>query len=312
MPMTFQDVLDAIKPWPKRRVAVAVGQDAAILDAIARAEHEGIADGVLVGDQALIEKAAKDAGVDISTADVVHEPDATKAALKAVALVSSGDCHIVAKGKIHTDDFLRAILDREVGLRKGKLLSHCFILEVEKPVKRLLFVTDGAMNIAPNFEEKAQIAVNTISLARLFGIDAPKVAALAGVELVNPKMTATQDAAILALMSSRGQFEHGIVEGPLALDLAVSEEAARVKGVKNPVAGCSDVLLVPSLEAGNILVKCFSHLAGGRTAGLVLGAKAPIVLTSRSDTAEAKFLSIACAVYAANMQDVHVKIGKVV
>jgi phosphate butyryltransferase len=311
MRTTFQGVLDAIKPWPKRRVAVAVGQDAAILDAIARAEAEGVADGVLVGDEEKIAKAAKDAGIDISHAEIVHEPDDNKAARRAVELVSSGKCHIVAKGKIHTDDFLRAVLDREVGLRKGKLLSHCFLLEVVRPTQRLVFVTDGAMNIAPNFEEKAQIAVNTIALARLFGIEQPKVAVLAGVELVNPKMSATQDAAILALMSYRGQFEHGIVEGPLALDIAVSEEAARVKGVKNPVAGQADVLLVPTLESGNILVKCFSHLAGGRTAGLVLGAKAPIVLTSRADSAEAKFLSIACAVYAANMQDVHVKVGKV-
>lgn len=311
MPMTFEDVLEAIKPWPKRKVAVAVAQDAAILDAVARAEKENVADGVLVGDAALIEKAAREAGADVSTAEIVHEPDPTKAARKAVELVSTGHCDVVAKGKIHTDDFLRAILDREVGLRKGKLLSHCFLLEVERPTKRLLLVTDGAMNIAPNFEEKAQIATNAIALARLFGIECPKVASLAGVELVNPKMTATQDAAILALMSHRGQFEHGIVEGPLALDLAVSEEAARVKGVKNPVAGTADVLLVPSLEAGNILVKCFSHLAGGRTAGLVLGAKAPIVLTSRADSAESKFLSIACAVFAANMADVRVKVGKV-
>ncbi len=311
MAATFSDVLEAIKPWPKRRVAVAVGQDAAILEAVARAEAEGIADAVLVGDEALIAKVAKDASIDISSVEIVHEPDDHKAARRAVELVSSGQCHIVAKGKIHTDDFLRAILDREVGLRKGKLLSHAFLLEVERPTKHLIFVTDGAMNIAPNFEEKAQIAVNAISLARLFGIDQPKVAILAGVELVNPKMPATQDAAILALMSYRGQFEHGIVEGPLALDLAVSEEAARVKGVKNAVAGQADVLVVPSLESGNILVKCFSHLAGGRTAGLVLGAKAPIVLTSRSDSAESKFLSIACAVYAANMQDVHVKIGRV-
>jgi phosphate butyryltransferase len=228
-----------------------------------------------------------------------------------VQLVSSGDCHIVMKGKIHSDDFLRAILDKDVGLRSGRMLSHAFLLEVERPTRRLVFVTDGAMNIAPDFEQKAQIATNAIGLARLFGIEKPKVAALAAVELVNPKMQATQDAAVLALMSLRGQFEHGIVEGPLALDIAVSEDAARTKGVKNDVAGRADILLVPSVESGNILVKAFSHLAGGRTAGLVLGAKAPIVLTSRSDTAESKFLSIGCAVYAANMESVRVKVGKV-
>jgi phosphate butyryltransferase len=313
VPLDFAGVLDAIKPYPKRRVAVAVGQDDAVLAAAARAEKENVADAILVGDEAKIRAIATERGIPLTGIDIVHEPDMNAAAKKAVQLVSSGECHIVMKGKIHTDDFLRAILDKEVGLRAGRLLSHAFLLEVtaaHQP-RRLVFVTDGAMNIAPDFEQKAQIATNAIALARLFGIDSPKVAALAGVELVNPKMPATQDAAVLALMSYRGQFEHGIVEGPLALDLAVSEEAARVKGVKNPVAGKADILLVPSLESGNILVKAFSHLAGGRTAGLVLGAKAPVVLTSRSDTAESKFLSIACAVYAANMESVRVKVGKV-
>lgn len=310
-PTNFQHVIDTIKPHPKRRVAVANGHDEAVLDAVERAEKENFADCVLVGDEEKIRAAAKNANADISDAEIVHVPDSTEAALKAVELVSTGACDIVMKGKIHSDDFLRAILDKNVGLRTGRLLSHTFILEVERPVNRLLFVTDGAMNIAPNFEEKAKIATNAISLARLFGIDQPKVAVLAGVELVNPKMQATQDAAVLSLMSMRGQFEAGEVEGPLAMDLAVSEEAARVKGVKNPVAGKADILLMPSLEAGNIMVKAFSHLAGGRTAGLVLGAKAPIVLTSRSDTAESKFLSIACAVYAVDMAAVRVKVGKV-
>ena len=310
-PASFDDVLTAIKPYDKRRVAVACGNDEAVLDAVERAEKDNIADCVLVGDEEKIRAAAKSANADISLAEIVHVVDADQAARKAVQLVSSGECHIVMKGKLHSDDFLRAILDKEVGLRTGRLLSHVFILEVERPRKRLLFVTDGAMNIAPNFEEKAKIITNAIGLARLFGIEQPKVAALAGVELVNPKMQATQDAAVLSLMSYRGQFEHGMVEGPLAMDIAVSEEAARIKGVNNPVAGHADILLMPSLEAGNILVKGFSHLAGGRTAGLVLGAKAPIVLTSRSDTAESKFLSIACAVYAANMSGVRVKVGRV-
>ncbi|HEY4220618.1 MAG TPA: bifunctional enoyl-CoA hydratase/phosphate acetyltransferase [Myxococcota bacterium] len=307
----FDNVLEAIKPYPKRRVAVAVAQDYAVLDAVARAHREDVADAVLVGDELAIREAAGRVGASLDGVTIVDESDADVAAKKAVALVSRGDCHIVMKGKIHTDDFLRAVLDKEAGLRGKRLLSHTFILEVDRPARHLLFVTDGAMNIAPDFEQKAQIATNAIALARLFGIDQPKVAALAGVELVNPKMPATQDAAVLALMSMRGQFEHGIVEGPLALDLAVSEEAARIKGVKNPVAGHADILLVPTLESGNILVKAFSHLAGGRTAGLVLGAKAPVVLTSRSDSAESKFLSIACAVYAANMESVRVKIGKV-
>lgn len=311
MALDFNGVLEAIKPYPKRRVAVAVGQDDAVLEAIARAEKDNVADGVLVGDQKLIEEVAKAHAIPLDGIDIIHEEDSNKAARRAIELVSKNECHIAMKGKIHTDDFLRAILDKEVGLRTKRLLSHSFILEVERPHRHLVFVTDGAMNIAPDFEQKAQIATNAISLARLFGIEQPKVAALAGVELVNPKMQATQDAAILALMSYRGQFEQGIVEGPLALDIAVSEEAAKTKGVKNAVAGKADILLVPTLECGNILAKAFSHLAGGRTAGLVLGAKAPVVLTSRADTAESKFLSIACAVYAANMEIARVKVGKV-
>ncbi len=310
-PLTFDGVLDAVKPYPKRRVAVAVAADDAALDAVARAERDNVADAVLVGDAAKIREVAAAVGADIRSCEIVDEPDHDKAARRAVQLVSSGDCHIAMKGKIHTDDFLRAVLDKEVGLRSKRMLSHVFILEVERPTKRLIFVTDGAMNIAPDFEQKAQIATNAIALARLFGVEEPKVAALAGVELVNPKMPATQDAAVLALMSIRGQFEAGIVEGPLALDIAVSEEAARVKGVKNAVAGKADILLVPNLECGNILVKAFAHLAGGRVAGLVVGARAPVVLTSRADSAESKFLSIVCAVYAANMEAVRVKIGKV-
>ncbi len=310
-PTTFDDVLEAIKPYPKKRVAVAVGQDDAVLEAVSRAELENVADCILVGDADKIRACADALGTDISKADIVHEQDVNKAALKAVELVSSGDCHIAMKGKLHTDDFLRAVLDKQVGLRSGLLLSHVFVLEIAGPVKKLLFVTDGAMNIAPTLEDKAQIASNAIGLALLFGIPVPKVAVLAAVELVNPKMPATQDAASLAMMSLRGQFESGVVEGPLALDLAVSKAAAKTKGVGGEVAGAANVLLVPSLEAGNILVKGFSYLGGGRTAGLVVGAKAPIVLTSRSDSSESKFHSIACAVYAANLQSVHVKLGKV-
>ena len=308
---SFINVFNAIKPYPRRRVAVAVGQDEAVLDAVARAAAEDVAEAVLVGDEQAIRALTGTHMLDLGPTQIVHEPDPTRAARRAAELVSKGECHILMKGKIHTDDFLRAVLDRDVGLRGPRLLSHCFLLEVERPHKHIVFVTDGAMNIAPDFEQKAQIAVNAIGLARLFGISEPKVAALAGVELVNPKMQATTDAAILSLMSIRGQFEHGKVEGPLALDIAVSAEAARVKGVKNDVAGHADILLVPNLEAGNILVKAFSHLAGGRTAGLVLGARAPIVLTSRSDSAESKFFSIVCAVYAASMEAVRVKVGKV-
>ncbi len=306
---SFDQLLTAVKSHARKRVAIACGDMESVVQAAARAETENIADAILFGDQPATEKAAAAAGVDLSDAELVNIPDRDEAAAEAVRWVARGDADIAMKGRIHTDDFLRAVLQRSDGLRTKKLLSHCFLLEVPH-LDKMLLVTDGAMNIAPNFEQKAQIARNAISLGRLLGVDEPKVAVLAAVELVNPKMTATQDAAILALMSSRGQFEHGVVEGPFAFDNAVSEEAAALKGIDNPVAGRADVLLVPDIEAGNILTKSFVYLARGRVAGVVIGAAAPVVLTSRADSAESKFLSIATAVHTAQMRDISVKIGR--
>lgn len=307
--VTFEQVLDRIRDYPIKRVAIACGDLQSTLEAAALAEKHRVADAILVGDQAKTEAIAAAHGIDLSTAEFVDVKDPDEAAAAAVRLVSSGQADVVMKGLIHTDDFLRAVLLREGGLRTKCLLSHAFLLEVPH-LNRLLCVTDGAMNIAPDFEQKAQIARNAIDLMCLLGVPDPKVAVLAAVELVNPKMQATQDAAILAHMSERGQFEHGVVDGPFAFDNAVSELAAQVKGIRNPVAGKADVLLVPDVEAGNILVKTFVYLARGRVAGILLGAAAPVVLTSRADNAEAKFLSIATAVYVANLKQSRVKLGK--
>ena len=311
----FATILARVAALPKKTVAVACGDMTSVLAACKRAEDEGVADAILVGDAARMRQIAADAGIDTAPFELVDVPDPDEAAQVAVRLVSSGRAHCVMKGHIHTDDFLRAVLQREGGLRTKRLLSHVFLLEVPGPSAlgpddRLLLVTDGAMNIAPDFQAKAQIARNAIDVARMLGVAEPKVAALAAVELVNPKMPATQDAAILSHMSARGQFEHGVVEGPFALDNAVSERAAREKGIDNPVAGKADILLVPDIEAGNILVKTFVYLAGGRLAGVLVGASAPVVLTSRADTAESKFLSIATAVLLAGMQETSVKVGR--
>ncbi|MFT4572404.1 MAG: phosphate butyryltransferase [Hyphomicrobiaceae bacterium] len=305
----FDQLLERVKDHPIKRVAIACGDMATVVAAAARAEQERVADAILFGDRDRTMALADQAGLDLTTAEFVDIADRDEAAAAAVAAVSRGEADIVMKGYIHSDDFLRAVLQRTDGLRSGRMLSHTFLLEVPH-LERILFVTDGAMNIAPDFEKKAQIARNSIALARLYGIDQPKVAVLAAVELVNPRMQATQDAAILSLMSHRGQFEHGVVEGPFALDNAISVEAAAVKGIENSVAGRADVLLVPDIEAGNILVKSYVYLARGRIAGLVLGATAPVVLTSRADTAESKFLSIAAAVYAAQLESVRVKLGR--
>ena len=307
--VSFDQILDRIRDYPIKRVAIACGDLLSVLEAASLAEKERVADAILVGDRAKTEAIAAAHGVDLTTAEFVDVKDPDEAARQAVRLVSSGQADVVMKGLIHTDDFLRAVLMREGGLRGRSLLSHAFLMEVPH-IDRLLCVTDASMNIAPNFEEKAQIARNAIDLMRLLGVPEPKVAALAAVELVNPKMQATQDAAILGHMWSRGQFEHGIVEGPFALDNAISEFAAEVKGIKNPVAGKADVLLVPDIEAGNIFVKSFVYLARGRVAGVLVGAAAPVALTSRADTAEAKFLSIATSVYVANIRQSSVKLGK--
>lgn len=311
----FDELLARVRTLPKRTVAVACGDMASVIAACRQAEDADVAETILVGDEARTRELAAQAGIDSAPFEFVDVPDPDEAALAAVRLVSGGRAHCVMKGRLHTDDFLRAVLAREGGLRTKRLLSHVFILEIRGPSAvsegdRLLLVTDGAMNIAPDFEAKAQIARNAIEVALSLGVEQPKVAALAAVELVNPKMPATQDAAILSHMSYRGQFEHGVVEGPFALDNAVSERAAREKGIDNPVAGKADVLLVPDVEAGNILVKSFVYFAGGRIAGVLLGASAPVVLTSRADTAESKFLSIATAVYLAGMGESRVKVGR--
>jgi phosphate butyryltransferase len=219
---------------------------------------------------------------------------------------------MLMKGHVHTDDFLRAVVHHESGLRCLDVrMSHVFILEA-KTVGRLLFVTDGAMNIAPDLEQKAQIALNAVYLARCFGIEKPKVGVVAAVELVNPNMPATLDAAAFAAMDRRGQVPYCIVDGPFGLDNAVSVEAARVKGITGPVAGQCDILLMPDIEAGNIMVKTFSFLGGGRTAGVVVGATVPIVLTSRADMPDARLFSLATAALMANMaRDACLKIGKV-
>lgn len=308
----FDEMVKSLGDHPKRRVAVAAGHDKAAIEALARAKKENTAEGVLVGEQNLIEKIAKDDGIDVSSLEIVNVVDSVEAAAQATKLVSEGQCDILMKGKIHTDDFLRALLNKDYGLRSEKksLLSHAFIAYPKK-MNRFVMITDAAMNISPDFEQKAGIAANAIGLASALGIESPKVAVLAAVELVNPKMQATQDAAILSLMSLRGQFDEGVVQGPFAFDNAVSEMAAQIKGIENPVAGKADVLLVPNIECGNILVKCFAYWGDGQLAGVLLGARKPVVLTSRADSSETKYLSVCSAVYLENFRRGQYKLGQV-
>lgn len=307
----LSQILEEARKRPPVRVAVAVAEETSVLEAVRQAQEAGIATPCLVGDEQKIRNLSEKVSLVLADGQVVNEPEDVAAASRAAGLVRAGQADVLMKGHIHTDDFLRAVLNKEAGLRAGVVMSHVFILQAPQ-ADRLIFVTDGAMNIAPDFVQKAEIILNAVYLARLFGYDCPKVAVLAAVELVNPAMPVTIEAAALGTMSERGQFPDCIVEGPLAMDNAVSVEAAERKRLSGPVPGRADILVVPNIEAGNILVKTFAHLGGGRLAGVLVGASAPVVLTSRADSAEAKMYSIAAAILMASLARAgRLKVGKV-
>lgn len=278
-------------------MAVAAAGDTSVLAAVTTAARAKLCDAILIGDEASIRKQAEHAGVDLSGHRILHEPDATSAAVRAVRCVASGEAHILMKGMLPTATFLRPMLDKEHGLRSGGTLSHVGVLEIPV-VGRLVAITDYAMNVSPDLSTKVSILRNAIAVMRRLGFARPKVAVLAPVETVNPNVPSTVDAAILSKMADRGEFGSCEVDGPLALDVALSEEAARHKGVSGPVAGRADILLVPDLNAGNLLYKALIHLAGARAAAIVVGARVPAVLASRADPVETKLYSIALGLLA--------------
>lgn len=306
------EIVDEVKEYPIKRVAVATAGDHTVIEAVKRAADDNVAEPVLVGDEKKIRALAEQAGLALGEDEVVDEPAPETAALRAAELVSSGKADVLMKGHIHTDDFLRAVLDKQVGLRTGLRMSHCFVAEMDE-YDRLIMVTDAAMNIAPDLEAKAEIILNAVHLAHILGVPEPRVGCLAAVELLSPKMQATVDATCLHKMSDRGQFPEGcIVDGPFAFDNAMSPEAAAHKKIGGPVAGIADILLVPCIEAGNMLVKSFVYASGAKVAGGVIGASAPVVLTSRADSAESKFYSIAMSVLTCGVQRaLRLKIGRV-
>lgn len=305
-------LVGAARDYPSRRIAVAAAHDLNLIQALADAQRAQLCtDPILYGRRDEILRLAEAAELVIRAEDVIDEPDDHHSAVAAAGAVREGTADVLMKGKVHTDDFLRGVLHKESGLRAGNLMSHCFVLEHPRE-DRLLLVTDAGMNIAPNLDQKAAIALNAIYLAEVLGIPSPRVAALAAVELVNPAMPATVDAAVLGAMSRRRQFSNGVLDGPFGMDNAVSQEAAATKGIGGPVAGAADILLVPDIEAGNIMVKTYSFLCGGPVAGALVGASAPVVLTSRADSAQSKLYSIGLAVLMANTQrSGRLKIGKV-
>ncbi|MGH9867411.1 MAG: bifunctional enoyl-CoA hydratase/phosphate acetyltransferase [Candidatus Polarisedimenticolia bacterium] len=260
---------------------------------------KGLITPILVGPAAKIREIAGKHGLDLGKTTVIDVPHSHAAAARAVELVRKGEAELLMKGSLHTDELLGAVVARETGLRTGRRISHVFIMDVPT-YHKVLIVTDAAINIAPSLEDKVDICQNAIDLAVSLGVERPKVAILAAVETVTSKMPATLDAAALCKMAERGQITRAILDGPLAFDNAISKDAARIKGIQSEVAGDPDILLVPDLEAGNILAKQLSFLANADSAGLVLGARVPIILTSRADNVRSRIASCAVGMLAAH------------
>lgn len=307
----FEQILDAVADHPMCTVAISVAEHKSVLEAAKDAFDKNIARPLLFGRSSVIEPMADEVELTLTGDEIVDIEYPLDAAREAARAVREGRADLLMKGHIHTDDFLRSVLDKETGLRAGHIMSHVFVLETLGRGK-LTFVTDGAMNIPLDLVTKADIIMNAVYLSRCFGIKRPRVGILAATEVVNPAMPATVDAAALNIMQKRHQFPDCIVDGPFALDNAVSEIAAEVKGLTGDVAGKCDILVTPNIEAGNILSKAFTFMAGGRVAGVLVGAAAPVVLTSRADNAEAKLFSIATGVLMASIcRSEQCKIGKV-
>jgi len=278
----------------KKKLVLAVSQDSQSLGAVYDAFKAGVIEPVLIGSKPKTEQLISEAGYDFSGVQIIHESDADKAAEKAVKMVSSNEAEILMKGKVGTPVLLKAVLNREWGLRTGRLLSHFALFEIST-YHKLIALTDVAMNIAPSLSDKIQIVNNSVEFLNKMGIAKPKIAVLGAIEIVNENMQATMDAALLSKMNQRDQIRNCIIDGPLAFDNAVSFESAKAKGIKSDVAGDTDLLLMPDIEVGNVLYKSLVFFAKAKVASVILGAKAPIVLTSRSDSEESKFNSILLA-----------------
>lgn len=290
---SFRQIIDEAKRLKRATISVAAAQDKEVLEAVKAAYDEELAYAILVGDEALIRPLAAEVGLPADIR-VVHEPDVDKAAHKAVELIRNGEAQVYMKGFINSSNYLRAALHPDHGLRKGGILSMLAGHELAGE-KKLLFVTDGGVNIAPTLEEKKHILTNAIEALIAMGVEKPKVAVLAANELVNPKMPVTVEAKEIADLAQSGAFPPSIVEGPMAIDVAASARAAEHKGIKSEVAGDADLLLVPDIEAGNILGKTLVIYGKAKSAGVILGATHPMILTSRSESAEVKRNSIALA-----------------
>jgi phosphate butyryltransferase len=292
MVKSLEELLELAKRKEKKTMAVAVAQDGVVLEAVIKAVDMNIINAILVGNEEEIKSIAKEANIDLSRVRIINECDIIKASAKAVELVTNGEANYVMKGLLGTSDLLKAVLNKEANLRTNNLLSHVMIYDV-KSYEKLLLLTDGGMVTYPELKDKIGIIKNAVTVAKALEIDMPKVAPICAVEVVNPSMQATLDAAALSAMNKRGQIKGCIIDGPLGLDNAISKEAAHHKGIVSEVAGEADILLVPNIEAGNFLGKSMTYFAGAESAGVIVGAKCPIVLVSRADSAKSKLYSIA-------------------
>ena len=295
----YRRLIERCKALPPASTAVAHPCDESSLRAVIDAAKAGLIAPILVGPRARIEEVAKQHGIDISKLEIVNTPHSEASAAAAVALVREGRAEALMKGSLHTDELMGAVVRRETGLRTARRISHCFIMDVPGHPEPLI-ITDAAVNIAPTLKDKVHITQNAIDLARDLGMTEVRVAILSAMETVNPDVPSTLEAAALCKMADRGQITGGILDGPLALDNAISLEAAKIKKIDSPVAGRANVLVVPDLEAGNMLAKSLTFLAGADAAGIVLGARVPIILTSRADSLIARLASCAVATLIAN------------
>ncbi|MCR4399091.1 MAG: bifunctional enoyl-CoA hydratase/phosphate acetyltransferase [Firmicutes bacterium] len=288
----WKGIVEAARGGPRQRIAVAVAQDEDVLQSLDAAAD--FTASILVGDKTKIARLLEKLEVSFRPLDIVDEPDVTRCCNAAVEMIVRGEADLLMKGLVPTADLLRAVLNSN--MRKGRILSHVAVFSCAR-YHKMFILTDAGICIAPGFEEKREIALNAVSVARALGIGTPKVAALSAIEVVNPAMPSTLDAALLAKAAGRGQIPGAVVDGPLAFDNAISREAALHKRITSEVAGDADILLCPNIETGNALYKCLTYLAGAEVGSVVAGASRPIVLTSRADDAGAKLRSIALACF---------------
>ncbi len=287
----LSDLRKLLEGKPTKKLVLAAAHDTQSLGAVMRASKEKIIEPILIGDKSLIEEIAAKYNYDLAGIKVINEKDNIKAINLAVQMVSRGEADVLMKGNVGSSDLLKSVLNKEWGLRTGNLLSHFALFEVDN-YHKLIALTDVAMNISPDLTDKIAIVNNSVRCLNNLGIKEPKIAVLGAVEMVNESMKATMDAALLSKMNQRGQIKNCIIDGPLAFDNAVSLESANHKGIKSEVAGETDLLLMPDIEVGNVLYKSMVFFAKAKVASIILGALAPIILTSRSDSEQAKFDSI--------------------